>query len=139
MINGKTYCVSFVINPDDFEKCKPIIIEYLQILAIDLDYMNLPSEFATIDKKYGANEGALILALDGNEAIGCVGVRKIVPGIAELKRLYVRDSHRGLKVGVTLLEKALESARNLGYSYYQSLNKHCRDEALTDGKCYLVA
>ena len=58
----------------------------------------------------------LILALNGIEAIGCVGVRKIEPGIAELKRLYVRDSHRGLKVGVTLLEKAVESARNLGYS-----------------------
>ena len=100
---------------DDFEKCKAIIVEYLEILAIDLNYMDLPDEFATMDKKYGANEGALILALDGNEAIGCVGVRKIEPGIAELKRLYVRDSHRGLKVGVTLLEKALEISRNFGY------------------------
>lgn len=100
---------------EDFQKCKAIIIEYLEILGIDLGYMDLPVEFATMEKKYGDKEGVLILALDGNEAIGCVGVRKIEPGIAELKRLYVRDSHRGLQVGVTLLEKALENARTLGY------------------------
>jgi GNAT superfamily N-acetyltransferase len=77
--------------------------------------MNLPEEFATMDKKYSGNEGVLILALDGNKSIGCVGVRKIENEIAELKRLYVRDSHRGLKVGITLLEKALANARRLGY------------------------
>lgn len=102
-------------SSEDFQKCKAIINEYLEILGIDLAYMNLTDEFETMEKKYAANEGVLILALDGGEAIGCVGVRKIEPGIAELKRLYVRDSHRGLKVGVTLIEKALENARSPGY------------------------
>jgi putative acetyltransferase len=105
-----------VQSPEDFEKCKDIILEYLKILGIDLTYMNLPEEFVTMDKKYSGNEGVLILALDGDEAIGCVGVRKIEPGIAELKRLYVRDSHRGLKIGITLLEKALANAGSLGYN-----------------------
>lgn len=103
-------------SQEDFQKCKEIIVEYLETLGIDLAYMNLPDEFATMNKNYAANEGVLILALNKNEAIGCVGVRKIEPGIAELKRLYVRNSHQGYKVGVTLLQKALESARNLGYN-----------------------
>ncbi|ALJ00203.1 GNAT family N-acetyltransferase [Rufibacter tibetensis] len=101
---------------EDFQQSQAIIIEYLETLRIDLAYMNLPDEFATMSQKYGAQEGVLILALDGEEAIGCVGVRRLEPEIAELKRLYVRESHRGYKVGVTLFEKALENARSLGYT-----------------------
>ncbi|KIA87783.1 GNAT family N-acetyltransferase [Flavobacterium sp. AED] len=102
-------------SEQDFEKCKDIIIEYLDILGIDLAYMNLPNEFAKMTKMYGANEGALFFALDNEEIVGCVGVRRVENEIAELKRLYVRDSYRGYKIGVTLLQKALESARSLGY------------------------
>lgn len=105
-----------VESREDFQKCKDIVLEYLKTLGVDLTYMNLPDEFATMEEKYSGNQGVLILALDGDEAIGCVGVRKIEPGIAELKRLYVRDSHRGIKVGITLLEKALTHARSLGYN-----------------------
>lgn len=101
---------------EDFQKCKALIVEYLETLGIDLAYMNLPDGFATMGQKYAAKEGALILALDGDEAIGCVGVRKAGAGTAELKRLYVRESHRGFKVGAALLEKALENARSLGYT-----------------------
>jgi ribosomal protein S18 acetylase RimI-like enzyme len=102
-------------SEQDFEKCKTIIVEYLDILGIDLAYMNLPDEFAKMPMMYGANEGAFFYALDNKEIVGCVGVRRVEDEIAELKRLYVRDSYRGYKIGVTLLEKALESARNLGY------------------------
>ena len=99
----------------DFKKCKDIMVEYLDTLGVNLSYMNLPDEFAKIKEMYGGNEGVFLLALDHNEAIGCVGVRRIEKDIAELKRLYVRESHRGYRVGITLLQKALEYARNLGY------------------------
>jgi putative acetyltransferase len=102
-------------SEEDFQKCKDIIVEYLYTLGVDLAYMNLPDEFAKMKQMYGSNEGALFLALDNNEVIGCVGVRRIEKEIAELKRLYVKDSYRGYKVGVTLLQNAVESARSLGY------------------------
>ena len=102
-------------SEQDFQKCRGIIIEYLGTLGVDLSYMNLPDEFAKMRQMYGGNEGILLLALDHNEAIGCVGIRRIEKDIAELKRLYVRDSHRGYRVGVTLLQYALEYADKLGY------------------------
>lgn len=102
-------------SEEDLEKCKAIIVEYLDTLGIDLAYMNLQNEFAEMKYMYGGNQGAFFYALDENEVIGCVGVRRFEPQIAELKRLYVKDSYRGYKVGVTLLENALESAKNLGY------------------------
>ncbi|MCP2024943.1 ribosomal protein S18 acetylase RimI-like enzyme [Flavobacterium sp. HSC-32F16] len=100
---------------NDFEKCKEIIVEYLDTLGIDLAYMNLQKEFAEMKQMYGGSQGTFFYALDKKEVIGCIGVRRIETEIAELKRLYVKDSHRGYKVGVTLLQNALESASKLGY------------------------
>lgn len=100
----------------DFQKAKDIVMEYLDTLNVDLSYMNIPDEFLTMPQKYSGDEGVLILALDGDKTIGCVGVRKLGDGIAELKRLYVRDSHRGFKVGTNLVDKALQHARRLGYN-----------------------
>lgn len=102
-------------SDQDFEKCKDIIIEYLDTLGIDLSYMNLQHEFAEMKQMYGGNNGTFFYALDEKQIIGCVGIRRVENEIAELKRLYVRDNYRGYKVGVTLLENALKSAKNLGY------------------------
>lgn len=102
-------------SDQDFEKCKDIIIEYLDTLGIDLSYMNLQHEFAEMKQMYGGNNGTFFYALDETQIIGCVGIRRVENEIAELKRLYVRDNYRGYKVGVTLLENALKSAKNLGY------------------------
>lgn len=57
-----------------------------------------------------------ILAMDSGKAIGRVGLRKAAPGISELKRLYLRDSHRGYKIG---LQMVLEKARTLGYMKFR--------------------
>lgn len=102
-------------SEQDFENCKGIIIEYLDTLGIDLSYMNLDNEFSEMKQMYGGSQGTFLYALDEKEVIGCVGVRRNETEIAELKRLYVKDSYRGYKVGVTLLENALESAIVLGY------------------------
>lgn len=113
MNNNITYHLAQ--SKEDFDACKEIISEYLETLGIDLTYMNVAKEFSTIEQKYAENEGALILAIDELQPIGCVGVRRIDAEIAELKRLYVRTSHRGGKIGLTLLNKAMEKAHSLGY------------------------
>jgi len=103
-------------TPKDFERGHAIIVEYLATLGIDLTYMNLPQEFSTLAEKYAAPEGAFILALDGETVIGCAGVRKIDNEAAELKRVYVKDDYRGYKIGISLIKKGLENARELGYN-----------------------
>lgn len=100
---------------DDFQRSKEIILEYVKTLDIDLAYMDLPTEFSTMELKYSSPQGVFILAFDGDIVAGCVGIRKIDQQIAELKRLYVRKAYRGLNIGSDLLQKALDVAQQLSY------------------------
>ena len=40
-------------------------------------------------------DGRLLLAVDGGEAVGCGAVRVIAPGVAEIKRMYLRRRRAG--------------------------------------------
>ena len=99
------------------EEIKQLFLEYAQSLKIGLSFQNFEAEFKTLPGKYGPPEGALLLALvDGKEA-GCVALRKISEGICEMKRLYVHDDYRGLRIGIRLIAMIIEEAKRLNYSY----------------------
>jgi GNAT superfamily N-acetyltransferase len=53
--------------------------------------------------------GLFLVAYAGRRPVGCGGFRSFGPGVAEVKRMYVRRSHRGRGIGARLLS-ALESA-----------------------------
>ncbi|MEB3367184.1 GNAT family N-acetyltransferase [Saccharopolyspora mangrovi] len=59
--------------------------------------------------------GGFLVARDGPDAVGCAGVRELGPGIAELKRMYVRPGARGRGLGGVLLEEVEEHVTALGY------------------------
>lgn len=58
--------------------------------------------------------GAFLVARHGTGPVGCGAVRRIDPATAELKRMYVAPSSRGLGVGRALLEALTAEARSLG-------------------------
>jgi len=69
-----------------------------------------------------------LIAWDENEAMGCVGLRPTdVPEIGELKRLYVRPTHRGKKAGTGLCSRIINRARKAGYTTSERLplDAHC--------------
>jgi len=103
-------------SPADFTTGKRLFLEYAQSLDFNLCFQNFEQELADIQVQYGAPNGCLLLIKNGEEAVGCAGVRRWKDDIAELKRMYLQPRTRGMGLGKKLLESALENARLLGYS-----------------------
>lgn len=58
--------------------------------------------------------GNFIVAISDTLPIGCVGLKGTDHGYAEIKRLWVAPSARGLGLGKRLMDAAEEAARSLG-------------------------
>lgn len=66
-------------------------------------------------RDYLAPDGCTILALDEQGGlVGTGSVRKLSPDAGDLKRMYVRPSARGAKLGLALVERRIEEARRMG-------------------------
>ena len=75
-------------------------------------------ELAT-DAAYLANPDVprpLAVALDGDDGVGCVYLYRVSADVAEVKRLYVRDAHRGLGLGRDLASAVVALAADAGFS-----------------------
>jgi GNAT superfamily N-acetyltransferase len=67
--------------------------------------------------------GQLILATNDGAVVGCGAIRIIIPGVAEIKRMYLRPELRGKGLGRLLIERLMDEARSLG----------CREARLDTG------
>lgn len=108
---------TYVSNGEHLNEIKQLFLEYVQSLQVDLAFQDFSKEFETLPGKYSHPDGALILALVGGMAAGCVALRKLSEETCEMKRLFVRESFQGLGIGRQLVNRVIEEARRLGYSY----------------------
>lgn len=90
--------------------------EYEKWLGLDLCFQGFEAELAALPGKYAMHEGRLLLAYVDDRLAGCIAMRKIDDGICEMKRLFVRDDFRGLRIGISLIERLIADAREIGYS-----------------------
>ena len=60
--------------------------------------------------------GSFLVAYQGDEPVGCGGVRHLDGGVSELKRMWVAESARGQGVGRRLLQALESRARGAGSS-----------------------
>ena len=89
--------------------------EYAASLNFNLCFQGFEAELDQISLQYHAPTGALIVAYLHQEAVAVVGIREFEAQKAELKRMYTQPAFRGKKIGNKILEKAIESATELGY------------------------
>ena len=92
-----------------------MIGEYAAACGYALCFDGLGDEIATLPGAYGPPHGRLLIAVAGDDPAGCVGVRRIGDGIAEMKRLYVRPAYRRHRLGHALCLAILAAASALGY------------------------
>jgi GNAT superfamily N-acetyltransferase len=89
---------------------------YAGALNIDLGPQGFEQELAALPGPYAPPGGELLLAKRGDHVLGCIGLKPLAPGVAEIKRLFVREQARGLGVGKALIEAMTRTARELGYA-----------------------
>ncbi len=100
-----------------FKEYTDMLIEgdpaFKQYLAIQ----NYDEELRHLEVKYGQPYGRLYLAYCDKKPAGCIGLKRIDEENCEMKRLYVRTEFRGKKIGDLLIQKIIEDAKSIGYSY----------------------
>jgi putative acetyltransferase len=101
---------------DQIATARILFKEYEASLGIELTFQGFSREVAELPGAYAPPAGRLFLATDGAEAAGCVALRPLGDGICEMKRLYVRPSARGARLGRRLAETVIREGRAIGYT-----------------------
>lgn len=105
IVNGKPY----------IQQIKELIIEYAKWLGRDLSFQDIDDELKDPAKKYTAPEGELLVAVEGEDVLGMIAYHRHSDTRCEMKRLYVKPSCRGMKLGEKLIEELMVHARQAGY------------------------
>ena len=109
--------VAVAVTAAEVAAARHLFQEYAASLDVDLCFQGFAAELAALPGEYASPRGTLLLAWAGEEPLGCVGLRpEGRDGVAELKRLYVRPSGRGMALGRRLTEAAIAFARAAGYA-----------------------
>lgn len=102
---------------EEYKTAIGLFEEYISSLDFDLGFQNLDHELSTLPSMYGPPTGRLFLVRAGDTYVGCAGLRRIEnDSTCELKRMYIQPPYRQLGIGKAIMERAIASARTMGYA-----------------------
>ena len=106
---------SRIVPATDMDVARILFQEYADGRDFDLCFQNFEKELTELPGRYTPPQGGIWLAwLEGMPA-GCVALRPLADGLAEMKRLFVRPAYAGQGLGRALAEAAVAGARECGY------------------------
>ena len=103
----------------DMDLVREFFREYQAWLNVDVCFQGFEEELASLPGRYAAPKGVIYLAFDNDQAVACAAIRPRLDKAdteAELKRLYVREGHRGQGLGKKIFLAAMSAAKDMGYS-----------------------
>lgn len=102
-------------GPADHDGVTRELAAYLAFLGEDLDPAGLDHDVADWQAEYDGAAGVMLVVVDpGGRVVGTAAVRRLAPGVIELKRMWLRPAHRGRGIAPRLMDRCLEEARVLG-------------------------
>jgi len=108
----------FQANSDaDIQQARALFEEYASGLGISLCFQNFDRELVNLPGDYAPPDGRLLVAMEEDQLAGCIAMRKLEPGVCEMKRLFLRPAYRGKGLGRVLVEAIIDEALNVGYTH----------------------
>jgi GNAT superfamily N-acetyltransferase len=111
----KGYSIEQACEPEAVDACRELFVEYQRGLGVSLCFQGFDAELASLPGDYAPPGGLLLLARKARVPAACVALRPLFHRDAEMKRLYVRQAHRGTGLGRLLAVHVIDEARALGY------------------------
>lgn len=110
-----SYSIREAVFPEERAVVRALFERYQLEIGVDLCFQNFAAELRDLPGSYVAPSGCLLVAeLDGR-LVGCVALKPLEAGAAEMKRLYVEPEHRGSGIARALVLELIRRARELGH------------------------
>jgi GNAT superfamily N-acetyltransferase len=123
---GRTMVHITQATEHDFPQVRSLFLEYMQWLipvvevvwgiTIEVTPADVVDTIMAGVQKYMPPDGRLFLASNGTDVVGCACAWTLRPGLAELKRVYVRPNGRGNGTGRALMQTIIDDLREAGYT-----------------------
>lgn len=105
-----------ITEGEELDDIRRLFAAYEADLGENLCFQGFAAELDNPLAKYGTPGGALFLAAEENEPVGCIALQPLAEeGACEMKRLYVLPAFRGRGIGEQLVTHLLTEARVMGY------------------------
>ena len=113
-----TYTIRTPKNKQEWDVVKNLLLDYKHEFNDDTCFTSFEEEIADIENVYNVPGSQLFIAIEESDKkiVGCVAMRTLSPGVAEMKRLYVIPSCRGFHLGENLVVEILSYAEEKNYT-----------------------
>ncbi len=104
--------------PSDMESVRALFREYEKSIGAGAAqcFADFEQELARLPGDCAAPGGGILLARDQTgAAVGVVAFHRVEPGVAEIKRLYLRPDFRGRGLGRRMMNAALRACAAAGH------------------------